>query len=232
MYRKIICWLAIGCVCASPDHPPPTYPPPKPVYHPKPIYHEPKYEHPRPYHYAYGVKDEYAGTNFEAAEDSDGKAVSGHYSVLLPDGRRQNVKYTADHYAGYIADVSYEGHAAPYHPVKPKHTPYHPSPAHKLHIPAPYHPVPVHKPAPVYHPSPAPIYHPKPIHKPIPVHKSTPIYHSLPVHKPGPVYHPVPKPAPVYHPTPVYKPAPIYHPVSKPTPVYKPAPYKPLKFRE
>ena len=53
---------------------------------------------PSPYQYAYGVKDEYTGTNLEAAESFDEKVVYGHYSVLLPDGRLQNVKYTADHY--------------------------------------------------------------------------------------------------------------------------------------
>merc|ERR1719511_582086 len=155
-----------------------------PLHHAAPAYHEPVYE-PRPYEYAYGVKDEYSGVDIDAAESSDGKAVYGHYSVALPDGRRQNVKYTADHYTGYVADVSYEGYAAPYHaPVKA-------APA--------YHAAPVHKPAPVYHPA--------------PVHKPSPVYHAAPVHKPAPVYHPAPvhKPAPVYHPAPLYKPAPVYH---------------------
>ena len=128
---------------------PPVYHAPAPAYHapvyhapassykPAPSYHEPKYE-PRPYHYAYGVSDDYTGTNFEAAEDSDGSYVNGHYSVLLPDGRRQNVNYKADHYTGYVADVSYEGYAVP-------------APVHK----------PAYKPAPVYHPAPAPV---KPVH--------------------------------------------------------------------
>merc|ERR1712018_552632 len=91
--------ILISAACAAPAGPP-SYHAPQPSYH-----HAPKYEEvPHPYEYAYGVKDEYTGTNFEAAEGSDGKAVHGHYSVLLPDGRLQNVKYTADHYTGYIAD--------------------------------------------------------------------------------------------------------------------------------
>merc|ERR1712154_739098 len=129
---------------------------------------------PRPYEYAYGVKDEYSGVDIDAAESSDGKAVYGHHGVVLPDGRRQNVKYTADHYTGYVADVSYEGYAAPYAPAK--------------HAPA-YHAAPVHKPAPVYHP--APIHKPAPVYHPAPVHHAAPVYHAAPVHQPAykqPIY--------------------------------------------
>ena len=95
----------------------------------------PGYDKPMPYAYAYGVKDEYHGVNFAEDKTSDGKAVHGSYHVLLPDGRTQNVKYTADHYTGYVADVSYSGHAAAYHPaVHGKAALYHP--------PAPAHPGP------------------------------------------------------------------------------------------
>jgi hypothetical protein len=74
------------------------------------------YKEPRkPYEYSYSVKDEYYGTDFQAAESSDGKSVNGHYEVLLPDGRRQKVEYNADDYTGYNADVSYDGTAASYH---------------------------------------------------------------------------------------------------------------------
>ena len=122
MFRFIIASFLFAAACASPAGPP-LYHAPQPSYHPAPSYHEPKYEEPkRPYAFAYGVKDEYAGTDFEQAENSDGNLVTGHYSVLLPDGRRQNVQYTADHYAGYIADVSYEGYATEYHPT-PIHKP-------------------------------------------------------------------------------------------------------------
>ena len=181
MIGLIVASFLFAAACASPAGPP-AYHAPQPSYHPAPKYHEPTYE-PRPYEYAYGIKDEYHGTDIDAAESSDGAAVNGHYSVLLPDGRRQNVKYIADHYNGYVADVSYEGYAAPYHPVPAKHAPYHPAPVHK----------------------PAPVYHSAPVHKPV--------YHPAPVHKPAPVYHPAPvhKPAPVYQPAPVYEPAPVYH---------------------
>ena len=66
----------------------------------------PYQEPPQPYSYQYGVKDEYSGANFGASESSDTKVVSGTYTVVLPDGRVQTVKYTADDYAGYVADVS------------------------------------------------------------------------------------------------------------------------------
>ena len=38
---------------------------------------------------------------------SDGNRVNGQYSVLLPDGRVQIVKYVADPLYGFMADVSY-----------------------------------------------------------------------------------------------------------------------------
>ena len=124
MLTILISSVLLACACALPAGPP----------HHGPAYHAPHYD-PRPYAYEYGVKDEYHGVNFGQSETSDGKAVHGSYHVLLPDGRIQNVKYTADHYAGYIADVSYDGHAAPYHAPKPHHkpAPYHPPPPPHYH---------------------------------------------------------------------------------------------------
>ena len=157
MFQFVVASVLLAAASAAPASPP-SYHAPQPSYHPAPKYEEV----PKPYQYAYGVKDEYTGTNIDAAEASDGSVVSGHYSVLLPDGRLQNVKYTADHYAGYIADVSYEGYAAPAPEHKP--APYHPAPVHK----PVYHATPIHKPAPVYHTAPvhkpAPLYHPAPYH--------------------------------------------------------------------
>merc|ERR1712002_316791 len=109
-----------------------------PAYHAAPVVHKaapyhaaaPAYkEEPAPYAFEYGVADDYSKAAFNAAETADGTgAVSGSYSVALPDGRTQHVKYTADHYNGYVADVSYEGvpvypEAKPYVPAKP--APYH-----------------------------------------------------------------------------------------------------------
>ena len=120
----ILLFASVGATPASP--------PPPPFNHiPQPAYHStPKHEEPKPYQYAYGVRNEHTGTNFEASENFDGTKVNGHYSVLLPDGRCQNVRYIADQYGGYIADVSYESYV---HKPAPDHTParstpYHPPP--------------------------------------------------------------------------------------------------------
>lgn len=49
-------------------------------------------QEPIPYNFAYGVNDEYAGTDFSQTEESDGNTVKGSYTVLLPDGRKQTVR--------------------------------------------------------------------------------------------------------------------------------------------
>jgi len=91
-----------------------------PAYGPPPSYEK---EAAQPYSYQYAVQDDYSGSNFAASENSDAKVVTGSYTVHLPDGRIQTVKYTADHYNGYVADVSYEGT-----PVYPEAKPYAPAP--------------------------------------------------------------------------------------------------------
>merc|ERR1712045_747356 len=104
-----------------------------PAYHaPAPAYHPAEKEVPAPYAYEYGVADDCSKAQFNAAETADANgAVTGSYSVALPDGRTQHVKYTADHYNGYVADVSYEGV-----PVYPEAKPYHPAPAPAYHAKA------------------------------------------------------------------------------------------------
>lgn len=61
-----------------------------------------------PYEFRYGVQDKYKGNDFGHEEQSNGNSVTGRYYVLLPDGRRQVVSYTADHQRGYIATITYE----------------------------------------------------------------------------------------------------------------------------
>ncbi|XP_050726038.1 pro-resilin-like isoform X1 [Eriocheir sinensis] len=63
---------------------------------------------PMPYEFRYGVQDKYKGNDFGHEEQSNGNSVTGRYYVLLPDGRRQVVSYTADHQRGYIATITYE----------------------------------------------------------------------------------------------------------------------------
>ena len=76
---------------------------------------------PSPYSFAYAVKDEPSYNDFGHSETSDGKAVTGSYSVVLPDGRKQIVNYKVDAYSGYVAEVKYEGIA--YHPVAASYSP-------------------------------------------------------------------------------------------------------------
>ena len=65
-----------------------------------------------PYTYTYAVADDYSKANFQSEESSDGASnVAGSYSVALPDGRIQHVKYTSNGYDGFVADVTYEGTA-------------------------------------------------------------------------------------------------------------------------
>merc|ERR1719435_218434 len=90
-----------------------------PVVHAAPAYHAPVVkaavaypDEPSPYTYTYAVNDDYSNANFNAAETGDGAGnAEGSYSVALPDGRIQHVNYKADGYAGYVADVTYEGTA-------------------------------------------------------------------------------------------------------------------------
>ncbi|KAL5236606.1 hypothetical protein ACI65C_004016 [Semiaphis heraclei] len=67
---------------------------------------------PEPFNFAYQVKDAPTNTDFKHEANSDGKRVTGAYSVLLPDGRNQVVTYVADE-NGYNAKVNYEGEAKP-----------------------------------------------------------------------------------------------------------------------
>merc|ERR1719419_1996210 len=89
------------------------------IVHAAPAYHAPVVkaavaypDEPSPYTYTYAVADDYSNANFNAAETGDGAGnAEGSYSVALPDGRIQHVNYKADDYAGYVADVTYEGTA-------------------------------------------------------------------------------------------------------------------------
>ena len=61
------------------------------------------------------MRDEASGTLYAHTESRTGLTTTGQYTVQLPDGRIQTVKYTADQ-GGYRATVSYDGVA--HHPDK------------------------------------------------------------------------------------------------------------------
>ena len=74
---------------------------------------------PQPFAYEYGVADDYSKANFKKAESQDAEGnVAGSFTIALPDGRIQTTTYTADHYNGFIAEVTYEG--TPVYPEAPK----------------------------------------------------------------------------------------------------------------
>ncbi|XP_042867121.1 extensin-like isoform X2 [Penaeus japonicus] len=151
----VLACVAVVALCDKPPvyaPPPPAYAPapsyhaPEPAYHaPEPAYHapEPAYHAPEPayhapnhyepeypdvppkYNYNYGVADGYSGANFGHSESRDGYKTEGSYTVDLPDGRKQIVKYV-DNGDGLVAEVTYEGEAQ-YPEYKPTYKPAPPS---------------------------------------------------------------------------------------------------------
>lgn len=58
------------------------------------------------------MRDFHTGNDFGHTQNRDPDGVTrGEYHILLPDGRVQSVKYTADD-QGFHADVSYDGAGA------------------------------------------------------------------------------------------------------------------------
>ena len=51
----------------------------------------------RPYHFSYQVEDEREGLQYGAVQDSDGRVVTGQYTVLLPGGRTDRALKRSDH---------------------------------------------------------------------------------------------------------------------------------------
>lgn len=64
-------------------------------------------QEPASYQFEYMVKDDESGNDFGHMEQREGDVAQGKYYVLLPDGRKQIVEYTADT-EGYHPKVSYE----------------------------------------------------------------------------------------------------------------------------
>merc|ERR1712083_550233 len=86
-----------------------------PQYAAAPVVHAvaaPDLAEPSPYTYTYAVADDYSKANFQQSESNDGTgAVTGYYSVNLPDGRIQTVPYNANDLTGNVATVEYAGEA-------------------------------------------------------------------------------------------------------------------------
>merc|ERR1712158_107434 len=114
-----------------------------PQYAAAPVVHAvaaPDLAEPSPYTYTYAVADDYSKANFQQSESNDGTgAVTGSYSVNLPDGRIQTVTYNANDITGNVAEVTYSGEPvyAVAHPVV-HHAPVvahavHAAPVHAVH---------------------------------------------------------------------------------------------------
>merc|ERR1711936_547287 len=86
-----------------------------PQYAAAPVVHAvaaPDLAEPSPYTYTYAVADDYSKANFQQSESNDGTgAVTGSYSVNLPDGRIQTATYNANDLTGNVATVEYAGGA-------------------------------------------------------------------------------------------------------------------------
>merc|ERR1739842_218728 len=126
MYKLVIASAVLATAFAAG---PPAYGPPVVGYKEEKL-------PPQPFAYEYGVADDYSKVNFKKTEsqDAEGKVI-GSFVIALPDGRIQTTTYTADHYNGFVADVTYEG--TPVYPPEPKEGYGHAAPAY---APAPaYH---------------------------------------------------------------------------------------------
>ncbi|XP_064122571.1 pro-resilin-like [Macrobrachium nipponense] len=66
---------------------------------------------PARYNFQFGVHDDSTSASFEHQEDRNVDKTQGSYSVQLPDGRLQTVRYFVNGGSGYVAEVSYQGEA-------------------------------------------------------------------------------------------------------------------------
>ncbi|XP_060808016.1 uncharacterized protein LOC106130386 [Amyelois transitella] len=73
-------------------------------------YDEDSLQYAANYEFGYRIRDHHTGNDFGHHEAKSGENTNGHYHVLLPDGRMQNVQYTAGP-EGFHADVSYDLHS-------------------------------------------------------------------------------------------------------------------------
>merc|ERR1711935_285119 len=132
-----------------------------PVVHAVAGYAAPDLAEPSPYTYTYAVADDYSQANFQQSEANDGTgAVTGSYSVNLPDGRIQTVTYNANDITGNVAEVTYSGQAV--YPPAPAGGYVAAAPVHAVHAVA--HPVVHHAPVLSHAIHASPLVHAAPVH--------------------------------------------------------------------
>ncbi|CAH1982742.1 unnamed protein product [Acanthoscelides obtectus] len=78
---------------------------------------------PTDYSFSYGVKDYHTGDIKNQWEKKHGDTVTGHYSVVEPDGSVRTVEYSADDKTGFNAVVKHSGPSQ--HISYPKHATSH-----------------------------------------------------------------------------------------------------------
>jgi len=86
------------------------------------------YYAPPKYAFKYGVEDPKTGDKKSQVEERDGDYVKGEYSLVEPDGTVRTVKYTADKYNGFNAEVLKSG--AAYHPEVKAYAPSYSAPSY------------------------------------------------------------------------------------------------------
>ena len=134
---------------------------------------------PSPYTYTYAVADDYSNANFQQTESNDGTgAVSGSYSVNLPDGRIQTVTYNANDITGNVAEVTYSGEAQ--YPTAPAGGYVAAAPVHAVYNAPVVHSV---RTLPVVH-----TVHASPVAHAV---HATPVIHAAPFHAVRTIAHPV-----------------------------------------
>ena len=69
------------------------------------------FQEPANYQFSWEVNDPESGNDFGHQESRQGEQAQGQYYVLLADGRRQVVDYTADE-DGFKPMIRYEGEAS------------------------------------------------------------------------------------------------------------------------
>lgn len=72
------------------------------------IFFHQQFQYASGYAFGYRVRDSHTGNDYGHTQNRDTDGITrGEYHIRLPDGRIQNVKYTADE-KGFHADVSYQ----------------------------------------------------------------------------------------------------------------------------